>query len=67
MNYRSPVESVRAHYQDFDYLMRNWEYEKSLLVRWCEILGLTPGEYTIEKPPNGHTCIVVRFEEPYAF
>jgi hypothetical protein len=66
MNYDDQPEKFVAYYQDFDYLMQEWESEKALLVKWCSILGLKPSEYTIVKPENENQSIMVKFSEPFS-
>lgn len=61
MNYHPSPESCYAQYRDFDYLMANWDQEKALLEKWCELLGLGPGGYTITKPDNDDTAIEIQF------
>ena len=66
MNYDDQPENFFAYYQDFDYLMQEWESEQPLLVKWCSILGLKPSEYTIVKPENENQSIMVKFSEPFS-
>ena len=65
MNYNERPKGASAYYCDFDYLMREWESEKALLVQWCSILGLKPGDYTIEKPRNENIRVLIDFAAPY--
>ena len=64
MNYHQSVDSVACHYEDYDYLDENWDSECALLERWCSILGLGPGKYSIEKPECIHKCVMINFCKP---
>ena len=66
MNYNETPEGFYAFYQDFDFLMQEWESEKELLVKWCTIIGLKPSEYTIDKPENAAKGIHVSFSKPFS-
>jgi hypothetical protein len=64
MNYRKEVSSVNINYSSFDYSMSNWEQEKLLIEKFCEIVGKSQKEYIIEKPNSIKECIVVKFSSP---
>jgi hypothetical protein len=71
MNYNSQPKAVYAQYENYDYLMQHWAAEEAKLDQWAAILGLQKGDYTINKPPNQHNAIEIKFEkqvqleEPY--
>ncbi len=65
MNYQSNPKKCYASYDDFDYLQKNWEDEKQLVVQWCSCLGLKTGQYEIAMPvsPQDHG-VKIEFEKP---
>ena len=36
----------------YEYLDEHWDEECDLLKRWCSVLGLKEGDYSIEKPTD---------------
>eukprot|EP00039_Didymoeca_costata_P008462 m.112615 g.112615 ORF g.112615 m.112615 type:complete len:184 (+) comp14094_c1_seq4:1006-1557(+) len=64
MNYRPDPESCWAYYQDFDYLTKNWNQERRFCEKFCEILGLSVGEYVIRQPTNSATAVCITFLKP---
>mmetsp|Transcript_107288 Transcript_107288/g.149584 ORF Transcript_107288/g.149584 Transcript_107288/m.149584 type:complete len:145 (+) Transcript_107288:71-505(+) len=64
MNYHEHPQECYAQYQDHDYLMKNWDEEHAILVKWCGVLGLQPGEFTISKPATEREAIRIRFAQP---
>lgn len=59
MNYNMIVDDVYVQYDDFDYLMQNWEYERSLIERWAEIVGVRIKR--IDKPEDESQAIGIIF------
>lgn len=55
---------VAANYADYDYLIENWDSECKILERWCQVLGLGAGDFTIEKPPSLAHCVLISFKAP---
>lgn len=64
MNYNPAVRMVAASYGSFEYLMKNWDQEKALIDKFCEIVGKAPHEYKIVKPNSIARCIMIHFCEP---
>jgi hypothetical protein len=58
---------VSAWFEDFEYLVEHWESECKILVRWCQVLGLKEGDFTIHKPEYIHTCVMIEFKVPIKF
>jgi hypothetical protein len=61
MNYRYQIDSAYASYDDFDYLMKNWDNEVALLHRWCKIVGVS--KFKINKPETSKEAIWIMFDE----
>jgi len=62
MNYDPTPESFYVQYDDFEYLMKNWDAECALIKRWAEIVGVKIRE--IKKPDSENIGIGVFFTEP---
>ena len=65
MNYFDSAPGVMAHYEDYDYLIREWEGEKEFVRRWCSAIGLGEDDYTVEQPQQGN-AVWVKFNRPYS-
>lgn len=64
MNYNDKPTSCYASYGNFEYLMDHWEEECAIIAKWCEIVGLQPSEYVIEKPEHGRRGVGILFGKP---
>jgi hypothetical protein len=62
INYDSHfLDGVFVVYTDLKYLLDHWNAECDIIRRWCGVLGLPEGSYTINKPKSDMECIFVEF------
>ena len=66
-NYLIHKSNVHAHYNDFNYLMGNWDNQYKIIHDWCDILGLNESDYIVEKPDNNSKKIRICFATPLEF
>ncbi len=64
MNYDQHPQKISVVYDDFQFLMQNWDDEKALVDRWCDVIGLKNGDYSVEKPDSVVKCIIIRLNQP---
>lgn len=64
MNYVSRPKSCYVQYTDWNYLKNNWDAEKALIRKWCRIVGLRSGEYTVDFPKDEKAAIGIHFNQP---
>lgn len=60
MNYNDNVSSISVYYDDFDYLMDNWQSESEIINQWIAVIS---GEVSkIKKPTSEKECIIIFFK-----
>lgn len=64
MNFNPLPERCFANYDDFEYLTNHWNEEKILLEKWCSLVGLQIGEFTIIKPLCEKQAVEIKFKKP---
>ena len=64
MNYVPQPLHCYANYDDFEYLTKHWTEEKELLEKWCSLIGLKVGEFTIIEPSCGQEAVKIKFKNP---
>lgn len=55
------LDGVFVVYTDLKYLLDHWDDECDIIRRWCAVLGLREGCYSIRKPRSDMECIFVEF------
>ena len=63
INYDPHPKGCYADYGDFEYLTKYWNEETELLEKWCSLIGLKIGEYTICKPSCEQEAVKIEFKE----
>jgi len=64
MNYREYANSVAVNYDDFEYVMKHWDEEEKIIHDWCSLLNIPRSQYSIEKPKDETTAIIIEFNPP---
>lgn len=67
--YDPKPENCYAHYEDFDYIMNNWDNELKLLTLFCRVvyrdeMNKQNFRFKIEKPASQNEAICISFIDP---
>lgn len=63
MNYDQSPSLAGLHWSGgIEWLHENWAGELELIRKWCQVLGLGPDDYTVERPLNEDRAVMVAFE-----
>ncbi len=63
MNFRQNITECYADYENFNYLIENWQQEKNILEDWCRIIGLDVNKCEIIQPESENKAIEIKFNQ----
>ena len=65
-HYNPNPKSCSAMYENFDYLMNNWDKELELLTQFCHIVtgNKQNAGFRIEKPSDASESVLISFDKP---